>query len=324
MRFATDHEVLATAADWVDSGHRVALATVARTWGSSPRPPGALLAFRSDGRYVGSVSSGCVEADLIERFRSGALAAPQPTAIDYGVDREEAARLGLPCGGRLELIIETLTRTAPLKTLVNAIANGELIQRRICLGTGEVSLHPATREDGFRYDEQTLTQVFGPAWHLLLVGDGQIAGHCAEFGTRLGYRVTICDPRIDYAGTPLPEVSYTRAMPDDAVRDLADHPRSAVVTLAHDPRLDDLALTEALASRAFYIGALGSTRSHIKRLDRLRQMGLGADQLARLHGPVGLPLGGRTPAEIALAILAEVTAVRHARHRVATAATHAA
>ncbi|MGF1548126.1 MAG: XdhC family protein [Thiotrichales bacterium] len=312
-------DVLAAAAGWREAGHRVALVTVARTWGSSPRPPGSLLVMRDDGSYLGSVSGGCVEADLVERFRTGALAPQCPSTIDYGVDRSEASRLGLPCGGRLEVVVEEVASAAPLRTLVKAVERGDLVRRRVCLATGEVSLHPASREEAFSYDERNLNQVFGPGWHLLLIGDGQLAGYCAEMGGLLGYRVTICDPRTEYAGTPLPSATYTRMMPDDAVRAFADHPRSAVITLAHDPKLDDLALVEALSSRAFYVGALGSRRSQAARLERLHQFGLDTSQLARIHGPIGLPLGGRSPPEIALSILAEVTATRHARAGTETA-----
>jgi len=199
-----------------------------------------------------------------------------------------------------------------LDALLRQLAAGTLVARRVCLATGEVSLHPADATPEFAVSAAAVLKVFGPAWHLLLVGDGQLARLLATMGRLLDYRVTICDPRQEFADPfPLPDVAYTRQMPDDAVRALADQPRSAVVTLAHDPKQDDLALTVALESRAFYVGALGSTRTAAARQRRLASLALDPAQLARLHGPAGIDIRSRRPAEIALSILAEITAVRN-------------
>lgn len=310
--FGADAEILVAASRWLQEGHRVALATVLRTWGSSPRPPGSLLAMSDGGGMVGSVSGGCVEAELIGRYRAGELGGPFPTQVDFGVDRVEAGRLGLPCGGRLELLVEELTAAAPVDALLRQLAAGTVVARRVCLATGEVSLHPAGSAPEFGVSEAAVVKVFGPAWHLLLVGDGQLARLLATMARLLDYRVTICDPREEFADPfPLAGVVYTRQMPDDAVRAYADQPRSAVVTLAHDPKQDDLALTAALDSRAFYVGALGSTRTAGARRQRLASLGLDAARLARLHGPAGLDIRSKRPAEIALSILAEITAVRN-------------
>lgn len=307
-----DLMVLEVAAAWLHEGRRVALATVVRTWGSSPRPPGALLAMHDGGRFVGSVSGGCVEETLVARFRDGELAGPDPTLIDFGVERAEAARLGLPCGGRLELLVETLPAATPIEALLGRLQRGERVTRRVCLQTGEVSLHPGDGRPELQIDERGLTKTFGPSWELLLIGDGQLAHHLAAMAMRLDYRVTICDPREAFTDpTPLDGVRYTRAMPDDAVAAIRGHSRCAIVTLAHDPRQDDLALVAALDSAAFYIGALGSTRAAAKRRERLTGLGWTPAQVARVHGPAGLPIGSRRPAEIALSILAEITAVRN-------------
>jgi len=308
---AADDEVLRAAADWLQQGQRVALVTVIRTWGSSPRPPGSLLAMRGDGRLVGSVSGGCVEETLAARYRDGEVAGPGPTRIDFGVDRDEAGRLGLPCGGRLELLVEELVAAAPVERLLDRLDRGELVARRVCLNTGEVSLHPGQAGAELEVSDDDVIRTFGPAWRLLLIGDGQLARHLTAMGRQLGYAVTICDPREAYAPEPPAGVDYTRQMPDDAVRALVNHARTASVALAHDPRQDDLGLGAALETTAFYVGALGSVRSARSRRERLALMGHDAAQIARIHGPAGVAIGSRRPAEIALSILAEVTAVRN-------------
>lgn len=311
-RAGTDTEVLATACRWLRAGQRVALATVIRTWGSSPRPPGSLLAMNDAGALVGSVSGGCVEEELLTRFRNGELAEPFPTLLDFGVDRAEAGRLGLPCGGRLELLVEELPATEPVEALLQRLEGGDLVARRVCLNTGEVSLHPGEGRPELSVSQDAVIKVLGPAWHLLLVGDGQLARVLATMARLLDYSVTICDPRETFADpSPLGDVTYSRLPPDEAILALADEPRTAVVTLAHDPKQDDLALLEALPSRAFYVGALGSRRSAAARRERLTQMGLTQDQIGRLRGPAGLPIGSKRPAEIALSILAEITATRN-------------
>ena len=308
----TDTEVLATACRWLRAGHRVALVTVLHTWGSSPRPPGSLLAMSNAGSLVGSVSGGCVEAELLARFRAGELAEPFPTRIDFGVDRAEAGRLGLPCGGRLEVLVEELPAPEPIEALISRLGSGALVARRVCLVTGEVSLHPRPGGPELEVSEGAVVKVFGPAWKLLLVGDGQLARVLATMARLLDYGVTICEPRESFADpSPLPDVTYSRLPPDEAILALANHPRCAIVTLTHDPRQDDLALMEALVSRAFYVGALGSRRTAAARRERLAALGLTQAQIGRLRGPAGLPIGSKRPAEIALSILAEITATRN-------------
>ncbi len=310
---SADHEVLTTAADWLDAGHAVYLATVARTWGSSPRPPGALLAVRaSDARFVGSVSGGCVEDDWCARLAAHGAGRSFPALETYGVTAEQTARFGLPCGGRLELLVERLDSAAPVRALLAAMHRSELVARRVCLATGEASLHPATRNQDFSFDGENLVQVFGPAWRLVLIGSGQLSRLTAQMALALDYEVIVCDPREDMAaGWSVAGVPLDSRSPDEAVQALVTHTRTAVVALTHDPRLDDLALLEALQSHAFYVGALGSRVNSARRRARLRSLGLSETQLARLHAPVGLAIGSRTPAEIAVSILAELTAVRH-------------
>jgi len=309
---STDHEVLRNAIDWLEQGQAVTLFTVATTWGSSPRPPGSLLAISADGRLSGSVSGGCVEEDLLQRLQDGSLSVTSPTLIDYGVNREDAARFGLPCGGRLELVVEQLETANPLRPVLQAIEARRVITRRICLNTGESSLHSSGATDSFYYDGDTLSKPFGPGWRLLLIGAGQLSRYVAQFALALDYQVIVCDPREEYgrswqvAGTQLD----TR-MPDDAVAALATDHRCVVMALSHDPKLDDMALMNALNADLFYVGALGSQRNNEKRRERLATLGVSPANLARLHGPIGLPIGSKTPPEIAIAILAGVISTRH-------------
>lgn len=311
--YSTDREVLETAVHWLEEDRRVALVTVAKTWGSSPRPAGALMLMESGGAFVGSVSGGCVEEDLVMRYRAGQLGDRFPTLIDYGVDREAATRLGLPCGGRLELLVEQLDSAAPLRQLLEKIRSGQLVARSVCLATGEASLHAASGViDTFSYREETLSKVFGPRWQLLLIGDGQLARYVTQIALLLNYRVIICDPRESPGEGPVPDgVERVGIMPDEAVQAYANHARCVVVALTHDPKLDDMALLDALASPAFYVGALGSKLNSRKRRERLQTLGITAEQLQRLHAPVGLPIGSRAAPEIALSIMAEITALRN-------------
>jgi xanthine dehydrogenase accessory factor len=287
------------------------LVTVIETWGSAPRPPGALLAMRADGLVVGSVSGGCVEDDLIERVRQGDRVAA-PSRIDYGVSKEEAARFGLPCGGNLRLVQEPLADTAWIDEVLARTERHELVARRLDLSSGRVSVEPALRGEAFAFDGQTLRALFGPRWRMLIIGAGQLSRALAQMALALDFDVICCDPREAYHLTwDVPGTRFSKAMPDDLAQELQLDPHSAVVAVTHDPKLDDLVLLEALKSPAFYVGALGSRRNTATRKKRLALFDLSADEIGRLHGPIGLDIGSRTPAEIAVSILAEVIAVRN-------------
>lgn len=309
---SVDLQVLRTARDWVEAGRRVVMATVVRTWGSSPRPIGALSAIRDDGMVVGSVSGGCVEDDMIVRVREGSLAENRPTTTKYGVTAEEATRFGLPCGGTLELVLEPLTASSRLDELLGRVARRELVARTLDMETGKVTIGPAKWSDQLTFDGKTLVNVHGPRWRLLIIGAGQLSQYLAQMAQALDYQVTVCDPREEYSDTwSLPSVEVRRGMPDDAVTEMNLDGHSAVVTLTHDPKLDDLALLEALKSPAFYVGAIGSRKNNDARRKRLAEFDLSQEEIARLHGPVGLNLNCKTPPEIAIAILAEMTAIRN-------------
>jgi len=307
-----DVEVIRTAMDWMNRGHRVVLGTVVRTWGSSPRPPGSLMIIRDDGQVAGSLSGGCIEDDLIQRVAHGELALRLPQVTTYGAAAEEAQRFGLPCGGTVQIVLEPLAAGSMLRELLAAIEQHRVVVRRLELATGVVSLAPSQEGDTVRFDGQTLQTVHGPRLRLLIIGAGQLSRYLASMAVMLDYHITVCDPREEYHdGWPaMAGVTLSRSMPDDLVLAMNLDPMSAVVAVTHDPKLDDLALMEALKTPAFYVGALGSRRNNDARRLRLLEFDVSAAEVAALRGPVGLNLGGRTPPEIALAIVAEMTAVR--------------
>ena len=306
-----DLQVLRQARDWHRAGRGVWLVTVIETWGSAPRPPGALLALRDDGLVVGSVSGGCVEDDLIDRVRHGERVA-RPSLVSYGVTREEAARFGLPCGGNLRLVQEPLQDAAWIDEVLARTSRHELVARRLDLDSGAVTVEPATRGESFEFTGRQLRGLYGPRWRLLVIGAGQLSRAVAPMALALDFEVICCDPREEYHLTwDVPGTTFSRSMPDDVVQELHLDPHCAVIAVTHDPKLDDMALLEALKSPAFYVGALGSRGNTARRKERLKMFDLSDAEIGRLHGPVGLDLGARTPAEIAVSIVAEIVAVRN-------------
>ncbi|MDR5733301.1 XdhC family protein [Caballeronia sp. LZ025] len=309
---SVDLEVLKHSAQWLEQGKRVLLVTVVKTWGSSPRPEGAMLAVRDDGHVVGSVSGGCIEDDLIERVRQGGIEQTKPEAVKYGISAEEAHRFGLPCGGTIQLVLEPLTRESGIAELCEAVESGRLVARTLDMATGVARLEPARATDGVAFDGATLLTIHGPRYRMLVIGAGQLSRYLCSIAVGLDYHVTVCDPRVEYTDEwDVPGTIIVRTMPDDTVMDMKLDERSAVIALTHDPKLDDLALMEALKTPAFYVGALGSRRNNAARRERLKEFDLNDAELARLHGPVGIYIGSRTPPEIAVSILAEVTAAKN-------------
>lgn len=305
-----DTEVLKHAFDWCENGHQVHLATVVKTWGSAPRQAGAMLAVRADGRVVGSVSGGCIEDDLIVRAQEGRLPA-SPELVLYGVSQEEAARFGLPCGGTLRLVIEPLKDSAWLKQVVETTQKQQLIGRWLDLHSGESTLTNAHPGQLTEVTAAGCHFVYGPHWRLLIIGANQTGLALAQIATMLEFQVIICDPREEFtADWNVPGVHLQPGMPDDAITAIQTDTRTAIVAITHDPKLDDMALLEALKSEAFYVGALGSVRNQSKRRERLLSFDLSEQEVDRLHGPVGLQIGSRTPAEIAVAVAAELVQVR--------------
>ena len=333
-----DVMVLRSLRDWRKSGHRALLATVVRTWGSSPRPVGSIMALCDSGSVVGSVSGGCIEDDLIDRFTKAYANAARvgssdtstsrgtasadlsqipsgpPQHVKYGITADEAHRFGLPCGGTLELLLEFDPATAQLEELVQRLEKGELVQRVTVLTTGESHLQASTSPQDLQIDTEKLVNTFGPEYRMLLIGAGQMTEYLATMAIFNGFAVTVCDPREEYRGAwSVAGVALSSEMPDDVVRSFVPDRRSCVIALTHDPKLDDLALLEALESDAFYIGAIGSRRNNTARHQRMKEHFEQTDEsLARLRGPIGIYIGSKTPAEIAVSIMAEVLAVKNA------------
>jgi xanthine dehydrogenase accessory factor len=308
-----DLDVLKTAAAWLNAGHRCQLVTVVKTWGSSPRPIGATLAVREDGRVIGSVSGGCIEDDLIANVRARGIAAEaRPHIVSYGISADDAHRFGLPCGGTIELAIEPLNGASGLPELLQRLEGGELLERRLDLANGSVTLARAAPGSVLRLENEALYTIHGPRWRLFIIGAGPLSRFLAQVAGAMDYRVIVCDPREEYrADWNLPGVELVHTMPDDLMIEAKLDARSAVVALTHDPKLDDLALMEALKSSAFYVGAIGSRLNNARRRERLKLFDLNDEQLARLHGPIGLYIGSKTPSEIGIAILAQMTAIKN-------------
>jgi xanthine dehydrogenase accessory factor len=309
--------VLRTARDWLAAGERVLLATVARTWGSSPRPVGSMMALRNDGRVVGSVSGGCIEDDLIHRYTTAyggsGLQDGLPQVVRYGVSADEAHRFGLPCGGTLELILEFNPNWRSIDEALQQLDSGRLVRRRLRLPDNLVSLEPTATPEQFVFDGEQMLNTLGPGFRMLIIGAGALAEYLATMALFNGFKVAVCDPRPEYMQTwSVAGVERISGMPDDVVRDFAVDLRTCIVALSHDPKLDDLALLEALHSPAFYVGAIGSRRNSQSRRERLiEHFGETEGSLARLHGPIGIYIGSKTPAEIAVSVMAEILAAKN-------------
>ena len=329
-----DVMVLRTLQGWRAAGRRALLATVVRTWGSSPRPVGSIMALCEDGAVVGSVSGGCIEDDLIDRHTrayaqvaaaaggSGggggegidhSIPSGPPAFVKYGITADEAHRFGLPCGGTLELLLEYDPDPAGLAELIRALEAGRLMQRTVRLADGVATLQAAAAPQDLVLDAQQLVNTFGPEYRMLLIGAGQLAEYLATMALFNGFAVTVCDPREEYRGSwNVPAATVVSDMPDDVVAAFKPDRRSCVVALTHDPKLDDLALLEALNTNAFYVGGIGSRRNNEARRARMvEHFGQTAESLARLRGPIGIYIGSKTPPEIAVSVMAEILAVKN-------------
>ncbi len=318
--------VLRTLRDWRQAGRRALLATVVRTWGSSPRPVGSIMALCEDGAVVGSVSGGCIEDDLIYRFTrayasQGAVISgasqeiPQgaPRFVKYGITADEAHRFGLPCGGTLELLLEFDPDAAALQELVALLEQGQLVRREVRLADGAVKLQPSAAPSDLVVSSAELTNTFGPEYRMLMIGAGQLSEYVATMALFSGFAVTVCDPREEYRGAwSVKGATVVSDMPDDVVAAFKPDRRCCVIALTHDPKLDDLALLEALQTEAFYIGAIGSRRNNQARHQRMvEHLDQTPQTLGRLRGPIGIYIGSKTPPEIAVSIMAEILAVKN-------------
>ena len=313
--------VLRTLRDWRLAGKRALLATVVRTWGSSPRPVGSIMALCESGAVVGSVSGGCIEDDLIYQFTqayssadlSKAIPCGPPRFVKYGITADEAHRFGLPCGGTLELLLEFDPDAGVLGQLVASLESGHLMQRTVCLADGQTSLGQSSQPAELSLSATNLVNTFGPEYRMLLIGAGQLTEYLASMAIFSGFAVTVCDPREEYRSAwSVAGVSVRSEMPDDVVIAFRPDRRSCVIALTHDPKLDDMALLEALSTDAFYVGAIGSRRNNQARHERMAEhFNVSQSSLARLRGPIGIYIGSKTPPEIAVSVMAEVLAVKN-------------
>jgi len=307
-----DLEVLTQLKHWLSDGQQPWLCTIVTTVGSSPRPVGSMLAL-SGGDVVGTLSGGCVEEHLLDEIAQRKIASDSPQRLHYGVSAEQNERLGLPCGGQLEIIVQQLSADDDLwiTRVIEAINQRQLITRTVDLASGHTQLQPVNEFKPLQINAVTMEQSFGPKMRMLLVGAGQLGQLLADLAIAMDFEVLVIDPREStLAQWRGPDVPLLHGLPDDMIASQAVDRHSVIITLTHDPRIDDMALLEALETDAWYVGALGSVRTTRSRLERLATLGLSAAQLARLHAPVGLPIGSKTPWEIAIAIMAEITQLR--------------
>ena len=316
--YGNEREVLERLAQWLQDGHRAVLLTVLSTFGGSPRPPGSMAAIRDDGIIWGSVSGGCVEDDLVAEMREGKMFAGNRRVIvrTFGEDAEEQARYRLPCGNTLRIAIETRLDPALLSMTIRALKDRRVVRRTVRLDDGSSLLAEAGNGPVFGEDEASFSHLLGPRYRALLIGATELARYLGNILSTLGFAVSVCDPRPEYADSwDLADIPLSREMPDDRVVAMKCDVRTVVLAVSHDPKLDDLALMEALRTPGFYVGALGSVQTTEKRKARLAQFDLTPEQIERLHGPVGMPIGSRTPAEIAVSVAADLVAARRVLER---------
>lgn len=298
--------------EWRRAGIPALLTTVISTWGSSPRPEGSIMAISATGSVVGSVSGGCIEDDLHCRYNADPTPR-KPSLVRYGVSADEAHRFGLPCGGTVELLLEYDIDVASLESLVGMLSERHLVRRTVQISSGEVELQKCKEPAGLLCNKDAMSSTFGPEYRMLIIGAGQLTEYLCTMATFSGFRVTVCDPRIEYTQSwGLSDVEVLSGMPDDVVMAFGADRRTCIVALSHDPKLDDLALLEALRSPAFYVGAIGSRKNQESRVERLREhFEMTDDEAQGLRGPIGIYLGSKTPAEIAVSVMAEILAVKN-------------
>ncbi|ATE64967.1 XdhC family protein [Rhizorhabdus dicambivorans] len=297
-------ELLGKARAWKAAGRGVAIATVIETWGSAPRPRGSHAIIRDDGLFEGSVSGGCVEGDVLVSAQALIAAGGGFDQREYGVQDENAWTFGLACGGSIVVLIQTVDDAhyppALIDRVIEARRAGHPLAVRTDLSTGASGIAASGAPE-----EGAYTNLYPPPLRMMIVGAVHVSQHLVPLARQLGFRVLIVDPRDSFAAASrFADIEVDTRWPDEAFAQWKPDAGTAAVTLTHDPKIDDPALVAALGSDAFYVAALGSRRTHAKRLDRLTAQGFGSDQLARIDGPAGLAIGAKTPSEIALSILA--------------------
>ncbi|QBQ55910.1 XdhC family protein [Nitrosococcus wardiae] len=314
-------EILQRLVRWLAAGQHGFLVTVVKTWGSSLPPISAQLAVSSKGRSAGSLFAGWVEEDLRKRLP---IESPcRPEIITYGANAEPPRNRPLPCEGTLQLVIEPVRSPDSLKQILAAIERREVVCRHLDMGSGYAETFPGQPDSQLHFNGKTLITIYSPRWRLLLIGATAPAHYLAQMALALEYEVIVCEPRPEYAHSwDLPGTELRTRVPGDIVKEFALDPCSAMVAMTHDPKLDEMALGVALESEIFYVGALGAPMSNEHSQESpAHRFEWTPVQLSRLHTPAGLPINAHTPAEIALSILAEITALRHAREHSITTST---
>jgi len=316
-----DLQVIEQALTWYREGETVWLCTVLSSFGSSPREPGSLLVARADGSHEGSLSGGCIEEDFLARLKDGAFTRAMQV-VRYGDAQTDSPKVRLPCGGILDVLVEKIDPDADqgpqLEQMQAALSGRGPVIRELDLDSGQSQVRPAEPTGPkVERDGQKVQLRLGPTQKLLLAGVSPVAKACADMALSLGFEVVVCDPREEQlAGLDLPGLKLQALLPSVYIASGECHSATAVVALTHDPRLDDLTMMEAVRSPAFYIGVMGSRRTSAQRAERLKRSGgLSEEELARIHMPIGLDLGSKTPAEIALAVMADIVRVYRGRAR---------
>ena len=316
-----DLQVLDTALEWANAGETIWLCSVLATFGSSPREPGSMLVAKADGAHVGSLSGGCIEEDFLGKIAEGHFG-DALSVVRYGEGADESPQVSLPCGGILDVLVERLAPDAAtlthLEVLHATLLGQRSLVRRIDLESGRKRFVEAG-ENGPRVerDGQIVQLRVGPALRLIIAGISPVSHFCAEFARALGFEVIVCDPREEARRDfRIDGVEVQAVLPSLFIGSGATHAATAIVALTHDPRIDDLAMIEAVRTPAFYIGVMGSKRTSEKRAERLKRSGgLDDEAVARIHMPIGLNLDSKTPAEIALAVVADILRVRRGKPR---------
>ncbi|WP_281648957.1 XdhC family protein [Parendozoicomonas sp. Alg238-R29] len=305
--------VIEQVCQWLDEEEHVWLASIVATWGSSPRPAGSLLAYSPGKGIAGSLSGGCVEEDLLRQLANNNIETT-PSIHSYGLTKNDQLKLALPCGGNLSILLERLEKEFHLphfREIEATLQQGQLISRQVCTQTGALALQSGSTPS-IDQNQTSINHTLGPAFKLLLTGAGETTRCVAELAQAVDFAVTVCDFRDEFIeGWSMDDVELVKAFPDDIVREGFMGANAAIIALAHDPRVDDMALMEAFNGNAFYIAAMGSSQTSEKRRARLIELGVSSDQLTRLFAPAGIPTGSKTPWEIAISVVAQLTAERN-------------
>ncbi len=330
---ANAQRVLTVVSDWlaepVRPASKIWLVTVVETYGSSPRPVGSLMALRippqdsgAHPEIVGSISGGCLEQDLIDRLRSGVVSV-LPQRQVYGKTSEEQSRYQLPCGGSLTVVLEPVYRDEAavdhFTLLVKSLNQRLQISREVNLQTGLRSISnagtagrsaSANGADAVLMAGSTMTHRIYPRWRLLVLGASEVTLYLSNFAATADFEVSVCEPRENYAAGWRESAPLYRRLPDELICEAFNDAFVAIVGVSHDPRVDDMGLMAALDTKAFFVGCMGSKKTSEGRRARLKDLGVSDHQVAKLHAPIGVDIGSKTPAEIAISIVAQLVAER--------------